>query len=144
MNRPRGRPFSPGNQCGKGRPKGSRNKRTLEAQKLLEKYSEPLVGKCIAEALDGNIHALRICVERVVPVRRENPFRLKMDSLQNGGELAEGVENVVQAVAEGHLSPTAGEAIARILEIQRNIIETRELEARIEELEKTKREKEDP
>ena len=82
-------------------------------------------------------------MERVVPVRRENPFRLKMDSLQNGGELAEGVENVVQAVAEGHLSPTAGEAIARILEIQRNIIETRELEARIEELEKTKREKED-
>jgi hypothetical protein len=62
--------------------------------------------------------------------------------LQTGGELAEGIETVVQAVAEGHLSPAAGEAIARIMEIQRNAIETRELAARIEELEENKRERE--
>jgi hypothetical protein len=107
----------------------------------LEKYSEPLVGKCISEAMEGNMHALRICVERVVPVRRENPFRLKLAGLQTGGELAEGIETVVQAVAGGHLSPAAGEAIARILEIQRKATETRELEARVEDLEKYKKEK---
>jgi hypothetical protein len=139
VNRPRGRSFSAGNQCGKGRPKGSRNNLTLEAQKLLEKYSESLVGKCIAEAMDGNMHALRMCLERLLPVRRDNPFRLKLAQTKTIWDVAEAIETVVRAVAEGRLSPAAGEAIVRMLEIQRNAIETRELEARIAELESNRK-----
>jgi hypothetical protein len=37
----RGRPFEPGNKFGRGRPKGSRNKRTAEAQALFDEYKDP-------------------------------------------------------------------------------------------------------
>jgi hypothetical protein len=135
VNGPRGRPFSPGNQLGKGRPKGSRNKWALEAQKLLEKYSEPVVSKCIAGALEGNHYAQRLCLERILPARRDNPFRLKLGVIQSSRDVARATEAIVQAVAEGRIPPSSGEALARMLEIQRHAIETSELEVRIAELE---------
>ncbi len=121
---------------GKGRPQGSRNKMTLEAQKLLEKYSGSLVSKCIFGALEGNHQALRLCLDRILPPKREHGFRLKLGGIQNARDVAKATERLVQAVAEGRISPSSGEAIARMLEIQRHAIETSELEARMGELER--------
>ena len=42
----------------KSRPKGSKNKVTLLAQKLLDGEAESLTRKCIELALDGNLTAL--------------------------------------------------------------------------------------
>lgn len=74
MNRPRGRPFQPSNKYGRGRPKGSRNKATRAAQRLLEEHSEPLVRRCIIEAMKGNMPALRLCMERVYRRRAKRQF----------------------------------------------------------------------
>ena len=41
----RGRPFEPGNHFGRGRPKGSRNKRSLVANELLIEHGEAIVRK---------------------------------------------------------------------------------------------------
>ncbi|MHC4197293.1 MAG: DUF5681 domain-containing protein [Planctomycetota bacterium] len=55
----------------KGRPKGTRNRATIMAEALLEGQAEALVQKGVSMALKGNTTALRLCLERLIPPRRE-------------------------------------------------------------------------
>jgi hypothetical protein len=49
----RGRPFEAGNKFGGGRPRGSRNKRSLLAQQLLDSHGEAVVGRALVVAVSG-------------------------------------------------------------------------------------------
>ncbi|WP_346658170.1 DUF5681 domain-containing protein [Bradyrhizobium sp. 138] len=64
--------FQPG-QSGnpRGRPRGSRNRTTLAVEALLEGEAEALTRKAIELATGGDIQALRICLDRLCPPRRE-------------------------------------------------------------------------
>ncbi len=66
------RGFKPG-QGGNpaGRPKGARNKTTLALEALLDGQAEALTQKAIERALEGDTVALRLCLERIIPARRE-------------------------------------------------------------------------
>lgn len=57
MSNVRGKPFQLGNNSGRGRPKGSQNKASFRAQELLNEHAEPVMRKCLVEALKGNSHA---------------------------------------------------------------------------------------
>jgi len=66
----RGRPFErgvSGNPAGK--PKGARHRATLAAEALLDGEAEALTRKAIELALEGNIFALKICLDRILPAR---------------------------------------------------------------------------
>lgn len=70
VTKQRGRPFEKGQSGNRdGRPQGSRNKATLAVEALLEGEAEALTRKAIERALEGDIQALRLCLERVCPVR---------------------------------------------------------------------------
>jgi hypothetical protein len=56
----------------KGRPKGAKNKTTAMAETLLEGQAEALVQKAVRMALNGNTTAMRLCLERLIPPKR-NP-----------------------------------------------------------------------
>ena len=66
----RGRPFTKG-QSGNpaGKPKGARHRATLAAEALLDGEAEALTRKVIELALEGNIFALKICLDRILPAR---------------------------------------------------------------------------
>jgi hypothetical protein len=51
-----------------GRRRGSRNRATLAAAVLLEGESEALTHKAVELALAGDPVALRLCIERILPV----------------------------------------------------------------------------
>jgi hypothetical protein len=63
----RGRPFEEGNEFGHGRPFGSRNKKTLLIEELLDENSESLLHKALKLAQEGNIPMLRLLLDRVLP-----------------------------------------------------------------------------
>jgi Family of unknown function (DUF5681) len=72
--KPRGRPFEPGTSGNPaGRPRGSRNKTTMAAEALLDGEAEGITRKAIEKALEGDMGALRLCLERVLPPRRDRP-----------------------------------------------------------------------
>ena len=48
-----GRPFEKGNKMGRGRPPGSRNKRTV-FQEAMEEHGVPLIKQCKLLALKGD------------------------------------------------------------------------------------------
>src|SRR5262249_59590562 len=75
----RGRPFQKGESGNPaGRPFGSRNKTTLAMEALLDGEAETIVRKAIEKAKDGDTVALRLCLERLVPVRKDRPLSFKM------------------------------------------------------------------
>lgn len=132
---PRGVPFQFGNHFGRGRPKGSHNKSTVAAQRLLNECSGMLVRKCIADAMKGDKGSMRLCMERVLPPQKEQFVNLKLPSIITAAGVASAVDTVVQAVTHAKLTPGAGQKLSDMLEDRRRAIETQEHEARLQVLE---------
>lgn len=129
--------FKPG-QSGnpKGRPAGSRNAVTLAMEKLLDKDAKAITKKAVELAKNGDTVALRLCLERLVPVRKGSPIRFDLPSLTNTGDVRAAALAVLQAVADGRISPEEGNLVTPLIESARKSIETDELGARLEALEK--------
>jgi hypothetical protein len=128
----RGRPFPKGNA---GRPRGSKNKVTLLAEQLFEDEAEGLTRKAIELALGGDGGALRLCLDRAVPLRRGRPVRFALPPLETASDLPKALGAVLHAVAAGELTPDEGVSLAQIVEARRRAIETMEIEARVTALE---------
>ena len=54
----------------KGRPKGSVNKYTQLARELLSSRGEEIVQVVIDKALKGDVHCLKMCMDRIVPQQK--------------------------------------------------------------------------
>ena len=116
----------------KGRPKGIKDRR-LAFRNHLESHAEALIQKARDMALEGDVGALRLCIERVLP-----PVKARDDAIELGSEAgtpAELGKEVLARMAAGELSPDqAGAALAAIAAHVR-ILEADELERRIAALE---------
>ncbi len=138
---PKQRPhlFQPG-QSGnpKGKPKGTKNHATRRAQKLFDGETEKLTRKAIELALEGDMTALRLCLERILPPRKSRPVNITLPEVKSAEGVAEAQAAVVQAVADGELTPEEGSTITGILEARRKAIETQDHENRISALEAKK------
>lgn len=132
----RGRPFKPG-QSGNpaGCRAGSRHKATLAAQALLDGEAEALTRKAVEKALDGDMVALRLCLERIVPPRKDTPVKVKLPAIESVADLSAVTSAILEAVAKGQLTPSEAQALAGLVEAHRKALETEELERRIAALE---------
>jgi hypothetical protein len=54
----------------KGRPKGSVSKYTLLAREMMTEKGPDVVDKVIEMALDGDVHCLKMCIDRILPVHK--------------------------------------------------------------------------
>jgi hypothetical protein len=135
VKKPRGRPFEPGNTFGQGRPPGSRNRETAPEKQIFQEYKPHLVRKLIARALEGDVPALRICMDRIMPAPRDACVPIKLPKIKSAGDVATAAEKVTRNIGKGVLSPAEGETIMNILESQSRVIESAGTEKRVETLE---------
>lgn len=135
-NGPSGR-FKPGNTFGQGRPVGSRNSVTLAAENIINGEGEALSRKLIELALDGNVACLKTAIERIVPAVKSRlvslPGMPKIASIADASKLT---SFILDAVADGEITPIEGEVISRSCERHIKALEVRDLEQRLESLEK--------
>ena len=112
--------FKPG-QSGnpKGKPKGTRHKATRAAQALLEGEAEALSRKAVELALAGDTTALRLCLERIAPPRKDAPLRMDLPELYTAADAAGALRAIVAAVATGELTPSEGAALTGLVEADR-------------------------
>ncbi len=129
----RGRPFQAGNP---GRPKGARNKASLAAEALLDGEAEALARKAIDMALAGDTTAMRLCLERIMPARRDRPVSFAMPQISSASEAAQAASAIVAAVALGELTPSEALDLSRILENFTRVLEASEFEERLQKLER--------
>src|SRR5271169_6497623 len=74
--------FQRGNQYGRGRPQGSRNKATIALQALLEGEGEAITRVVVERAKSGDATALRLCLERLIPEKRDRTVQLNFGSIE--------------------------------------------------------------
>lgn len=133
---PSGR-FLPG-QSGnpQGRKAGSRNTATVALDELLANEGERITRKAIEMAAGGDQVALRLVLERILPVRRGRPIKFDMPEIKTAADIVSGIGGVLRAASSGELTPDEAATIAGIFEVKRRAIEMVEMEGRLAALEK--------
>jgi hypothetical protein len=128
--------FKPGNPGGPGRKEGSRNKATLLLDKLAENDGEEILRQTLEDAKGGDFNARKLVLDRIWPVRKGRAVALGLPNITTASDVLSALSVVADAVGAGEITPDEGTAVAAILEVKRKAIETVELEARVEALEK--------
>lgn len=119
----------------KGKSKGTKNKATLIAQKLLEGDLENICRHLIQEALSGNIQAIKMVLDRILPSRRDCPIVIDLPVLQTTKDALHAMSLISKSVAVGDISPSEGEALSRIIDGYVKAVETHDFENRLSTLE---------
>jgi hypothetical protein len=132
----RGRPFQKG--CSgnpQGRPLGARNTATVIAEQLLDGEAEAITRKVIELAKQGDLTALRLCLERIVPPRRERPVNFTLPEINSVDHATQAMAAITAAVAKGEFTPTQAAELSRVIESYVKAIEATEIERRVRLLE---------
>jgi len=125
--------FSSGNP---GKPKGTRHKVTRAVEKLLGDQSEALTQKAVDLALEGDTAALRLCLERIAPPRKDSPVSFALPLMKTAKDAAVAAQSALKAVSEGEITPLEGATVMNLVESYRRVLELSELEGRITGLER--------
>jgi hypothetical protein len=136
----RGRPFEPGKSGNpKGRPKGSRNQATRLAEALLDGEAETLTRKMIKKASDGDTTALRFCLERLMPGKRERSVAFDLPpQIKTAADAANASARVLNECAAGNLSPNEAAQIMGLISSHVEVLKVSDLDARVAVLENKK------
>ena len=117
----RGRPFEPGNKCGRGRPKGSPNKKRPQAQEIFEQNSAAIMALAINRSREDP-PMLRMLASCLIPRQRELPVkigRLRTNTLQ---DLDRASQRTIQQAISGKISPSEAHDICALIENHRRVL----------------------
>ena len=115
-----------------GRPRGALGKST-KWRLALEPHADQLFKVAVDHALDGDMQALKLCLERISP-----PVKATSDPVEfalRGETLAEKAESVLQAIADGQIDVDSGRKIIGAISDLGKIIEIDSILERLEALE---------
>jgi hypothetical protein len=95
---------------------------------------EEITRKCVELAKAGDVTAIRLCLERLCPVRKAR-VKFPMPMPETLADLPQTVAAIVKAVADGTLAPEEGAAAASVVEAWRRAVDLAEIEARLRQVE---------
>ena len=127
--------FASGNP---GRPRGARHKVTQAIEAMLEGQQEALTQAVIDKALEGDVTALRLCLDRIAPARKDAPVSFALPEIETAEDAAKAARAILKAIAEGDVTPLEAATVMAVVEQFRRTLETTEIERRIVALEAIK------
>jgi hypothetical protein len=131
-------PFQKG-ECGNpaGRPRGSRNRATLLMEGLLADDAEAIGRKAIEMAKQGDMAAIRLCMDRLSPARKGQPVAFELPPLDKPADSVAAAAEIVAGVAAGELTPSEGADLAKVVDVYVRAIATNAFDERLTKLEAT-------
>jgi hypothetical protein len=133
----RGRPFPPGKSGNpSGRPAGARNVTTLAMEALLDGEANAITRKAVDLALAGDQTMIRLCMDRLLPPRKDRPVSFALPSIESPADATATMTAVLTAVSTGEITPSEAGDIAKLVDSFVRAAEAADLAARIERLEK--------
>jgi hypothetical protein len=121
-----------GNSAGK--PRGARHYTTPLAEALIEGEADAFVRKVIELAIAGDVAALKICLDRILPARRDRSVHFKV-TVTKDADLVTACDEIMRGLANGQLTPSEAATITGVIEARCRVLEHVELIDRIEALE---------
>jgi hypothetical protein len=133
----RGRPFEPGNHFGRGRPRGSRNKKTLIVRQLLDEHADSILRKAMLTGLQGDSPMLQALLSYILPRPKDTPLKTEVLRTATAKELSQSMDVILKRACDGQITLTQAQQLAALIETRRQLLQTEEFETRLGILEKT-------
>ena len=118
-----------------GRPRGARNRTTVLLENLLADGAEAITRKAIELAKAGEIAALRMCLDRLVPAPKYEPVVFDVPPLDSAADSVAAAPRIVAAVADGDLTPSQAVDLAKVIDVYVGALATKSFEERLSKLE---------
>ena len=119
-----------------GKPKGCRNATTILFDELLKDNAKELIEKTIEMAKDGDGPALRLCIERLAPARKDRPVWFDLPQMNEAKDAVNASAAIVAAVASGDLTPSEASELSKVVDTYARTLLSVEFEERLSKLEK--------
>lgn len=120
-----------------GKPKGARNRSTLAAEALLEGSLDKICKRVEEEALNGNMQAAKMILERFLPPRKDRCIKIDLPPITTYSDVLNAVGFIVNAVGKGKITPSEGELLSRTVESYSKALESYQLESRLKSIEES-------
>lgn len=127
----RGR-FAAGNA---GKPRGTRHRATRAVEELLDDEAARITRRAVELALAGDSVALRLCLERIAPPRREAPVDADLPPIRSAADLPGAMAALLEAVTSGGLTVAEAERLARLVGEAGKAFEIADIDQRLRVLE---------
>jgi hypothetical protein len=83
----------------------------------------------------GDTTALRLCLERILPPRKDRPISVTIPTLLTAADAMKASVALIAAVADGELTAAEASAIGALIQAHVKLLEVADLERRITALE---------
>jgi hypothetical protein len=119
----------------KGKPKGARHKVTMAVEALFDNEAEVLSRKAIELAKEGDLTALRLCLDRICPPKKERSIYFDAPDLKTPADALAVIAAIARGLADGELTPGEAVTAASVTSHFVKAVEATTLEERIGRLE---------
>jgi F0F1-type ATP synthase gamma subunit len=108
---------------------------TVLAQELLAARVERIAAKLIELAEGGDMRAIRVCMDRLMPAIKHQPIAVELPPIETAADSVEASASIVAAVATGELTATEAAELAKVIDTYVGALASRGFEERLTKLE---------
>jgi hypothetical protein len=119
-----------------GRPPGSRNKATLLAESIFEGEAESIIRMAIDKAREGDVTAIRLCLDRVFPRLRDRATVFDLPPINGAPDALAALTSILAGVRAGELTAAEGCELSKLVDHYLRALEAKEFERRLDILER--------
>jgi hypothetical protein len=102
---------------------------------LLDGDAENLTRKAVEMGLAGDTTALRLCMERIMPARKDRHVAFKLPKLARAADAVKATAALVNAVAAGELTPSEAAELSKLVEGFSRAVDLHDIQQRLDKLE---------
>jgi hypothetical protein len=115
-----------------GRPRGIVNRATALTQNLLSEHAEWIARK-LAEA--GDMAAIRVCMERLLPPIKQQPVAVELPPIEKPADSVEAMVSIAAAVAAGDVTAAEAAELAKVVDVYVRALDSKGFNERLSALE---------
>jgi hypothetical protein len=126
-----------------GRPIGRRNKATVLVEQIFneklfgqDRKADAIIAKTIELAENGDTVCIRLCLDRILPVRKDRPVSFDLPEMKEARDAVKASAAIVAAVAAGDLTPSEVAELSKVIDSYARTLQAAEFDERISKLEK--------
>ena len=136
-NAGRFKPGQSGNPSGKA--PGTRNHTTRALDAILDGEAEALTRKAVEMALSGDAVAMRMCLDRLAPVRRDRTIEFEMPEIASAKDVSKATGALLAGVGRGEITPSEAAELGKLVQSHMAVLTQEEVLERLARLEGTSR-----
>jgi hypothetical protein len=104
-------------------------------EQLIEGEAEDVTRTLVNAAKAGDMAAIRLVVDRVLPPRKDRPVAFALPRLEKAADVVTANAALVAAVAAGDLTPSEAAELSKVLDGYTRAVEAADIQERLARLE---------